>query len=241
MTGENYYLLAGLPALGDFATSPPISFYDFRKFVAANQRVAACVRILALEDDLMQRATHLAGEEAALDLLVLKEEELEGVAFFDKFFGTGSAEAAVKFVHDAERLLEFYFRSAAKRALQLHSRFLLNWVYFELDLRRELMGVRAARLGRSDLMREIAPDLKNELDFDFSTITAEWSAAVTPLIGIGQIEMARWAWLTENENWFNFSDDELVAYGAKLLVLHRWQRLCGEGSSISVGQEAAAV
>jgi hypothetical protein len=39
------------------------------------------------------------------------------------------------------------------------------------------------------------------------------------------LDQARWRWLNDNDAWYSFADDELAAYAARLMLLHRWDRL----------------
>ena len=43
------------------------------------------------------------------------------------------------------------------------------------------------------------------------------------------LDRARWDWVTEREAWYSFSDDEVAAYAAKIIILHRWRRITAKG------------
>jgi hypothetical protein len=49
---------------------------------------------------------------------------------------------------------------------------------------------------------------------------------------------ARWAWICEHDAWFSFSDDELAAYAAKLVLLEQWRRLIEAGEQKPVAERA---
>ena len=66
---------------------------------------------------------------------------------------------------------------------------------------------------------------------DFSAVISEWLTAPDPLAGFRILDMARWGWLGEHDDWFSFGDDELAAYGARLMLLQRWNRLEGKTAS----------
>ena len=62
MSGENFYLLTSLPALGELGSQPPLSLQDFLEHVAPAPQVRGLVEVLLLGDDLRQREALLAGE-----------------------------------------------------------------------------------------------------------------------------------------------------------------------------------
>ncbi|MGB2821431.1 MAG: hypothetical protein WBF17_10645, partial [Phycisphaerae bacterium] len=70
----------------------------------------------------------------------------------------------------------------------------------------------------------VEPDLAAPQD-EFTLVLGEWSAARDPLAGLRVLDAARWRWLIEHDAWFTFADDELAAYAAKLMLLHRWKRI----------------
>ena len=87
-----------------------------------------------------------------------------------------------------------------------------------------LAGARAKALGLEGHDYMIATDLAGE-ENDFTSLISEWSAAPDPLAGLRVLDTARWRWLCDNEQWFSFLNDEIAVYGAKLMLLRRWQRL----------------
>jgi hypothetical protein len=48
---------------------------------------------------------------------------------------------------------------------------------------------------------------------------------VNPLSGLKVLDRARWDWLSRNDRAYSFENDEIAAYAAKLMLLHRWRRL----------------
>ena len=69
----------------------------------------------------------------------------------------------------------------------------------------------------------VAPDLGG--DEDCTAAVNEWSAAPDPLAAMKALDSVRWTWLADHDRWFTFQNDELTAYAAKLVLLHRWHRL----------------
>ena len=114
--------------------------------------------------------------------------------------------------------------------------FLADWVGYEVALRNALAAARAKRLGLDENDYLVATDLA-ATDEDFTTLLSEWTAASTPLAGLRVLIAARWAWLAEHDAWFSFSDDELAAYAAKLMLLHQWRRLAEAGKDGPAAEE----
>ena len=73
----------------------------------------------------------------------------------------------------------------------------------------------------------VAPEL-GDRDLDFSALVSAWSSAQDPLAGEQVLDRARWDWLEEHGRWFSFKADEIEAYAAKLILLHRWRRLVNQ-------------
>ncbi|MDZ7619164.1 MAG: DUF2764 family protein, partial [Patescibacteria group bacterium] len=124
---------------------------------------------------------------------------------------------------EADRLWEGYFRHAAETGRALGSPLLVQWVGFEAALRNALAAARAKRLEIEGTGYLVATDLA-ESNEDFSAVLSEWAAAETPLAGLRVVIRARWEWLSLHDAWFSFSEDELVAYAIRLMLLEQWRR-----------------
>ena len=220
MSGLNFYLLASLPALGELGHDPPLSLGDFLRHVEHAPKPRAEAEILFLGDDLRQREALLAGEIAEASPTVLTtaqvrdEEPLPG--FLSAVDESGGPALAVDAVWGA------YFRRLADMGRR--SGFLAAWVRHEVGLRNALATARAKALGLDVSAYLVEADLGLPADA-FALVLGEWSAAATPLAGLRVLDAAHWGWLAEHDAWFTFADDELAAYAAKLMLLHRWKRI----------------
>ncbi|MBW1803507.1 MAG: hypothetical protein JRJ85_22610, partial [Deltaproteobacteria bacterium] len=123
----------------------------------------------------------------------------------------------------ADRVWRRYFHHAAKIARVTHTHFLATWVGFEVGLRNAMAKARAEALELDPGHYMVATELA-DAEMLFDNILAEWTAASNPLKGLRALDRARWDWVTEHERWYSFSDDEVAAYTAKLMLLNRWHR-----------------
>lgn len=220
------YLLTALPGLDAWGSTPPVSKQDFLGHVIEAKGPLQTVQTLLLMDDLVQREALLAEEittdQADLAVLRLGQDE-KGPALPDALLPTdGEMPDNPRLAVDG--LWARYFRFAAQTGQRSSSRFLQAWVGFEVTLRNALSSARAQALNLDPLAYVLTPELEDK-DLDFSALLSAWSAAPTPLMGLGILDKARWDWLEEHGQWYSFKADEVEAYAAKLCLLHRWRRL----------------
>lgn len=225
MPGRNYYLLAMLPTLGDLGTSPPLTLRELLEHVGSARPLRAIVEALLLSDDLLQRDAFLAGEldgvaPSVLTLAQARNEEPLPPCLGEPPADASAARQAVDTAWGA------YFRHADQTARQSGSAFLRAWVAFEVALRNALVVSRAKALNLDAGDYFVAQDL-GEDQTDFTPLLNEWASAETPLAGLRVLDRARWRWLDQNGAYFSFSDDELAAYAARLILLKRWRRIAG--------------
>lgn len=221
--GQNEYLLAALPSLGELGQTPPITPTDLLAHVAPFAGPNAIVQAVLLSDDLLQRQAVLAGEIDRPSPAVLSGEQLQDQAPLPDYL-VGPAEDDRRPVAGDDLLWEAYFRHVAEVARSCGNRFLAEWTTFEVGLRNAVAASRARALGLDVASYLVATDLAGDLN-DFSAVVNEWSSAATPLAGLRVLDGARWAWLADNDAWFSFKDDELAAYAVRLMLLTRWRRL----------------
>jgi hypothetical protein len=124
-------------------------------------------------------------------------------------------------------LWETYFRYAHALGRSERSRFLVQWVEFEIALRNALATARARRLGLVEGDYLVAADLAAG-DEDASAVVDEWAAAPTPLAGLRAVIRGRWSWVHHHDGWFTFSVDELLAYAVRVMLLEQWRRSAAE-------------
>ena len=225
MAGDNYFLLTSLPSLGDIGSAPPISPAELLERVAEAEGSCPLIEALFLSDDLLQRQALLASEIQKVDPAVLTVAQTRNEEPLPDFAETLSEEHVGVPVGDI--LWESYFRHVASTAASEGSGFLQAWVRYEVSLRNALALARAKALNLDPQSYLVAADLGGD-EGSFSSLLSEWSATADPLAGVQVLDRARWRWIGENDGWFTFEDDEVVAYAAKLMLLQRWKRLSKE-------------
>jgi len=233
MSGRNVYLLTYLPHLGNLGEAPPVSCAEFLSLLAEDENLARpleLTRAVLLGDDLLLRDAHLGGEidpaneadpKLAEPVILTTGQLCDDEPLPEYLTAEGSTETT-KIVTDV--VWEAYFRHAHALANQLQSRFLIAWVGFEIALRNAVAQERAEALELEPGDYFVAEDIA-DTTIDLASTVNEWSAAPDPLAGQRVLDQARWAWLGENDAYFGYGDEELIAYGAKLMLQQRWGRL----------------
>jgi len=223
MAGRHYFLITSLPPLGELGSAPPLHPRELLERVADAQGPQAVLEALFLADDLLQREALLAGEIEQAEPLVLTPRQLRDEQPLPACL-VGPEQDGGGFRVAADAVWSAYFHHAAAVAGRQASELLAGWVRFEVSLRNALAAARAKQLGLESEPYLVASALGGEAEAPTPVIN-EWAAAANPLAGLRILDRARWAWLTENEQWFSFGGDELAAYAAKLMLLNRWYRL----------------
>lgn len=228
MGNSHFYLLSSLKGLVEFGSPPPIGKSAFIAKVGACRGPKAAVEALLLGDDLLQREAVLSGEIEAeeADLAVLSASEVTGVEAWPSVLPSDGSSAGKERPYAAavDGIWEAYFHHVARIANALNSRFLGEWVTHEVGLRNAMVRIRAEVLGLDAGPYLVAKDLGSPMSHFHKELDA-WKRASDPLEALESLERSRWQRLTEQEPWYAFCDDEVVAYGAKLLVLIRWHRI----------------
>lgn len=224
---RNLYLTSTLPALMSFGSAPPINRQHLFALVTAAEGPVDIVRLLLLGGDLLQREAVLSEEitPEQLDTVVLSMDDTKSGSSISELFG---AEPMDRLEPEqdrvaADQIWARYFYRALRISRDTRSEFLHAWVELEVGLRNALVEQRARILNLDPGPYLVAPELAGQ-DISFEAVLQEWSAAENPLLGQKALDRFRWDWLTEHEEWFSFSDDEIAAYTAKLMLLIRWQR-----------------
>ncbi len=215
------YELTSLPGLVDLGAAPPLTGRELLDRLDGAPRPQALIRALWLHDDLLQREALLAGEIDSVEPLVLSAAQARNEAPLPEFLG--SAES-MSHRPEADSLWEAYFRHVAQVAEDTGCRFLAVWVGAEVALRNALAVARARNLGLQPSDYVVAEDLA-EPSVPVADAIGPWSAAAHPLDGWRALIRWRWEWTRAHDAWFTFGDDELAAYGAKLMLLVQWHRL----------------
>ena len=222
MNDQRYYLLAKLPALGEIGSVPPIGLAELMEHSRESSQEAELVGALILYDDLVQREAFLAGELADVDPAVLNPDVVRNEAALPEYLVSSGApqDHAV----EVDSLWSTYFSYVAEVGRRERSQFLRRWVEFEVGLRNALAGERARRLGLDEAPYLVATELAAD-DDDHSEILNTWATAQTPLDALQHVIRCRWNWLETHDPWFSFSEDELLVYAARLMLLEQWHRV----------------
>ncbi len=218
---RNFYLLASLPALGDLGDAPPLGTADFLARVEDGNGPRDVAAMLFLGHDLLQREALRAGEIDDADLAALTPAQARDEAPLPDLLVR--REESIRRI-PSDDVWEAYFAAAAETARRARSAFLAAHVAFEVGLRNALAAARARALDLEPREYLVGAVLGSPPEA-YAELVTEWAAARDPLAGLRVIETARWTWLAAHDGWFSFTDDEVAAYGAKLLVLHRWHRV----------------
>lgn len=237
MSGANFYLLSSLPTLGRLGEAPPLSESELLQRLDGSPKPRRLVETLFLGDDLLQREAYLAGEMEESSPAVLTAGQARNDEPLPEYLEIGEQpEQHGRATTDA--LWERYFRHADGVARKAGSRFLAAWVGFEVALRNALAVERARALELEPQQYMVARDLADET-VDLDEAISQWSSAEHPLAALRALDQARWAWLLEAEPYYSFADDEVAAYAAKLMLLHRWHRLSADEDRSQAGSDTA--
>ena len=221
---QYHYLLSALPSLAQLHQELDLPVEDFLSMLDGAAAPEAMAQAVLLSGDLLQRQAMLAGELDAPTPAVLTLAQLQDEAPLPDALLIDADASGQVFPLAEDRLYEAYFLHVAELGKSLGSEFLLAWVGFEAGLRNAIAEARAQALGLEPGNYRVATDLADTPE-DFSSTVNEWNAAATPLDALESLDQARWSWLTSHDAWFSFSADEVAAYAAKLMLVHRWARL----------------
>ncbi|MFW6331037.1 MAG: hypothetical protein ACOC3J_04860 [Gemmatimonadota bacterium] len=221
MGAPSYYLLSALapldpPGLG----RAPLSLSRLLSQIWS-PRPRELVRAVLLSDDLRLREATMAGELRDPEPAVLTPEQVRGegpLPFEDtpRLWGSDSSIPS-------DVVWRGYYRYAAGVAERLASPLLAAWVAYDVAVRNALAAARARALGLEPRSYRVASELERRTP-EVDSAVALWTAAADPLAGMRALIGARWRWIHRYEPRYTFQDDEFVAYAAKLVLLHRWDR-----------------
>jgi len=227
MSGDNLYLLSALPTLDELGSVPPMSLARLLEQVVASEGNHLVLEALLLSDDLLQRQAFLSNEIDHAEPAVLSAAQARDEEPLPDYLEPASEDISGQNTIDA--LWDTYYQYTAGVAETQKNSFLQRWIEYEVGLRNALVAARANALKLDSQEYLVAEELGSAKE-DFSNLINEWTAAPDPISGLKVLDTARWQWLWENDGWFTFKDDELAAYGAKLMLIQRWYRL-GEGQN----------
>jgi hypothetical protein len=185
------------------------------------------VQTILLSSDLTQYQAFLAGEieKDRIDLAVLSLEKEEDEPVLPDFLLPDEEAAEEEDARAAvDAIWSRYFHHAAAVAKRNRSKFLRDWVAFEVGLRNALATKRAHTLELDAADYLVAPDLA-DAGIDYIHAISTWSAASDPLAAQDALDKVRWNWLEENEAWYSSTAREVEVYAARLMLLHTWRRI----------------
>jgi hypothetical protein len=219
--GNNYYLITSLVGLESLTSAPPLSNAELLAQISDQPRAEELVKTLLLSDDLMQRQAIGAGEIEHGVPTILTAAQLTDEEPLPEYL-TSATEGSPRRI-PGDSIWAAYFRHAMEVAANNKCGFLADWIGFEVAMRNALTEARAKTLGLDPNEYFVEPQLGSSINF--SSTIGEWSAAPNPLAGLKVLDRTRWEWLERNDRAYSFKDDEIAAYAAKLMLLHRWRRL----------------
>jgi hypothetical protein len=225
---RHFYVLCVLPGLGAFGRMPPVSTQELLSVVTESEGPVDIVRALLLSDDLLQREATLSGERDPdpADLAIFSLQQAKGEEPLPHFLKPLREDAGESSDHpiSVDPIWQNYFQYASKVARSSRTPFLQSWVGFEVGLRNALARARAEALDLDPAPYVMAQGLGDPAP-RFESIISDWTAASNPLESIELLDRVRWNWATEREGWYSFTNDEIAAYTAKIMILHRWRRI----------------
>ena len=216
-----HYILTALPALGEWGSAPPVTPARVLEYLD-DHSLQTLLETVFLSDDVLQHQAYITGEMTKPTPVVLTEAQVRNEQPLPDYLVGRESEISAKI--PADTVWAGYYRYADYVAHIFPGRFLSEWLGYEVALRNALASARARALNLAPEDYQVVPDLA-DVEIDFNPLIHEWTAAPTPLAGLQILDQARWHWLQEHDAWFTFQCDELVAYAAKLMLLHRWHRL----------------
>ena len=222
MSADTYYLTTALGSPGILGEAPAMTLRELLDKIEGSPKATSLIQALLLGDDLIQREALSTGQLDHGTPAVLTDAQLSGDDPLPDFLLAPGAGRAPRVVTDV--IWEAYYRHVANVAQKEASAFLHAWVGYEVAMRNALAQARAVALSLEPGEYLVADDLAGS-DESFEETISLWSAAKDPLEGLRVLDQARWNWLDDNDEWFTFSDDELAAYAAKLMLVIRQYRL----------------
>lgn len=223
-----FYLLCVLPDIGEFGSTPPLTKQGLLTVVTESEGPVDIVQVLLLSDDLLEREAVLTGERDpdAADPAVLSLQQVKGeqpLPHFLRPHQEDEEESSDDSV-SGDPIWQYYFQYAFDRARSSRSPFLRAWVGFEVGMRNALARLRAEALDLDPDPYMVAQGL-GDPEFPFEGILEGWRAASNPLEALEAQDRVRWNWVAEHEQWYSFNSNEVAAYTARIILLHRWRRI----------------
>jgi len=222
----NYYYLSYLPSIDRLGQPVEIDCSELLQLLTSGgvlTRAGKICRAIILSGDLMLRESIIAGQIDEAAPSTLTQKQVSGEEPLPEYIvGQDNRDKSGALLTDT--VWAGYFTFAAQTASGTRSRFLQNWVRYEVSLRNAIAAKRAEILGLEASDYIVASELGG---LDMSSEVSRWSEAKSknPLEEQKALDLARWEWLEQNGRYFSFSDDEIASYSARLAVSGRWAKL----------------
>jgi hypothetical protein len=223
------FLLSSLPELEALGTPPPLSKLEYLERITDVHGPVSSVQMILLSDDLMLREALLADEFTVdqVEMAVLNSAPVDDSNDLPDYLLPDETESQDNARVAVDALWQRYFLHAHALAHHTGSTFLKSWIGFEVALRNGLVIARAQGLNLDPTPYLVTPELADS-GLDTHAVISAWSSAPNPLAASETLDKARWEWIEEHGRWYSFQADELEAYAAKLILMHRWRRIAAE-------------
>lgn len=222
---KKYYLLASLPPLSFvYSEQPAISIQKFwHGVLSENASISELVRSILLQQDIANMEKIANGhnptfcgtipldkiQKAKNDTTVLRDDLPQDIwqkLSFEKW----QSRIWLTLLNYQKELASKY-NSCAK-----------EWLEWEVGLRKHIANVRSESLGLSLSGNLLVKSLENDSFYDYQKITTDYNKQSSPLESEKLLDQERWKFADSLAVPYSFSDDEIVVYAIKLLILERW-------------------
>lgn len=225
--GQYYFLMTMLPpvpaALGE---EMPPGFGE----------IAAMVKRNILPEHLELASAHLhqfdafnweqmdQGRELFLEGGLLAREEMAGGKDLPDFIRVFNEEKerGVHLAYPYDRLWELYYAYALEVAERFCSRFLIDYLTWEVELRSSLAAARVRDKGGNVEDHAI---LRSRHPRDFSGLISQLQAQQSPLQAERYLDEERLRQVYGCEGVYGFSIDALLAYITRSAIYSRWEKI----------------
>jgi hypothetical protein len=220
-----YYILSMLPTIESLGAPAPLTAREFLDLFEPDDPLRGDIEALFLTEDLLLRQATLAGRDCnGFAPAVLSRGQITGELDLPEALIVERTDDAMRFIAPEDALWERYYEWLADLAKTRRSKFLSEWTRFEVGLRNALAAYRADALDLDVSGYLIAESLGGDQS-EFAAILNDLQTGETPLDQKEILDLARWAWLNEHDEWFTFDEDEILAYAVRLLLTTRWERI----------------
>ena len=155
---------------------------------------------------------------------VLTKEDIKSKNNFPQFLKDfiDEKERVGRRAYVYDRLWERYYTYLYELAQKKNSKFLLDYLPWEIDLRNHLTAIRAKESGKDP---EAFTLLSNFSAADFSNMMTQVKGKKNPLLVEGYVDTERLKQIVHCEGNSPFAIDAILAYISRLMIYSRWERI----------------